>query len=145
MSLQMLKNIFNPGDIARAFETLEPLKSTALDTFFTQKVIHPSPFMSYSEIKQLIRSVPVVRRDGIPVSLNNTDLDVELFAPLPIKVSVNVTAAELNDLRSLMGSEAAVNAWRNKKIDQLRKAIRTTTEGMASVVAATGKSLCQLF
>lgn len=139
MSLNMLKQIFNPEDILKSFETLQPLKSTVMDTLFTQKVNHASPFMSYSEVEELLRSVPVVRRDGAPVPLQNTDLNVEFFAPLPIKPFINVTAADLNDLRSLMGNQAAVNAWRTKKIDQLRKAARITTEGMASVVAATGK------
>lgn len=139
MSLAMLKQIFNPEDILKSFETLQPLKSTVLDTFFKQKVNHPSPFISYSEVEELLHSVPVVRRDGAPVPLKNTDLDVELFAPLPIKPFVNVTAAELNDLRSLMGNQAAIAAWRTRKIDQLRSAVRTTTEGMASTVATSGK------
>lgn len=129
MSLAMLKQIFNPEDILKSFETLQPLKSTVIDTFFPQKVNHPSPFISYSEVEELLRSVPVVRRDGAPVPLQNTDLDVELFAPLPIKPFVNVTAAELNDLRALMGNQAAVAVWRTKKIDQLRKAARITIVG----------------
>lgn len=139
MSLNMLKQIFNPEDILKSFETLQPLKSTVIDTLFTQKENHASPFMSYSEVEELLHSVPVVRRDGAPVPLQNTDLNVEFFAPLPIKPFINVTAADLNDLRALMGNQAAVNAWRTKKIDQLRKAARITTEGMASVVATTGK------
>lgn len=144
MSLNALKQIFNPNDIAQSYETLEPLKTTVLDTLFRKRENHASPFLSYSQVKQQLRSVPVVRRDGSPVALQNTDIGIDLFAPLPVKVSVNVTAAELNDLKTLMGNKAALDAWRTKKVDELRRAVRITTEGMASVVASVGKISWQL-
>lgn len=144
MSLAILKEIFNPNDIARSFETFEPLKSTIIDTLFKNKENHSSPYLSYSTMKNLLRSVPVVRRDGSPVSLDNNEFTLDLFAPLPIKVSTNIRASELNDLKALMGNKAAIDAWRSKKIDELRQATRITTEGMASTVATTGKISWQL-
>ena len=39
----------------------------------------------------------------------------------------------------LFGNQAAVTAWRARKVDQIRKAVRDTTEAMCAVVAATGK------
>lgn len=137
--LQHLKNIFNPQAIARTFESLTPVSSTVMDSLFRQRINHPSAVLSYNEIKNAVQTVPLVRRDGLPVPLDNTDLSFNLFAPLPIKPSVNVTASELNDLKILMGNETAINAWRSRKIEQLRNAVHQTTEAMASVVFATGK------
>lgn len=139
MSLDILQQVFNPDDIARSFATMEPLKSFALDTFFKRKEIHSSPFISYSMVKKVLKTIPVVRRDGAPISLQNDGMDIDLFAPLPIKPSIDVLASELNDLKSLMGSKSALEAWRTSKIEDLRRVVRQTTEGMAATVAATGK------
>ena len=35
--------------------------------------------------------------------------------------------------------EAALTAWRTRKVDQIRQTVRNTVEGMCSVVASTGK------
>lgn len=137
--IQNLQKIFNPQAIAKTFESMQPINSTVMDALYKERVNHQSPLLSYSEIQNTVQTVPLVRRDGSPVPLDNNDLSLNLFAPLPIKPSINITAAELNDLKTLLGNESAVSTWRNRKVEQLRRAVHQTTEAMASVAFSTGK------
>lgn len=137
--LVKLKNLFTPEAIAASMKTMPPLETTIMDNLFKQRPTHPMPVIGISELTNVVQTVPVVRRDGTPVGLKGERVSMEFIAPLPVKVKIPVTASELNDLRMIFGSQAAVDAWRSRKIEQIRQAVRNTTEGMCSVVAATGK------
>lgn len=137
--LAQLKGLFSPEAIAESLTSLPPLETTIMDTLFKDRPTHPLPLIGLSELKAAVQSVPVVRRDGTPVSLKGEGVDMEFVAPLPIKVQIPVSASELNDLRVIFGSKAAVSAWRTRKVDQIRQTVRNTVEGMCSVVASTGK------
>lgn len=134
-----LRNIFNPQAIVQTFSTMPPLASTIMDMFFKQRPTHPMPLIALSELVQITRTVPLVRRDGTAISLGNDSLETQYIAPLPVKVKVNVSASELNDLRVIMQQPQAVEAWRKNKIEQIRKAARNTVEAMCTVVLNTGK------
>ena len=110
-----------------------------MDALFKQRPTHPLPVIGVQELVSVVQTVPVVRRDGTPVALQGESVNMEFIAPLPVKVKIPVTASELNDLKVLFGNQAAVTAWRARKVDQIRKAVRDTTEAMCAVVAATGK------
>lgn len=137
--LANLKGLFTPEAIAASLNTLDPMTTTIMDTLFKQRPTHPLPLIGVSDLVSVVQTVPVVRRDGTPVSLKGETASMEFIAPLPVKVKIPVTASELNDLRIIFGNQAAVTAWRTRKIDQIRRAVRDTTEGMCAVVAATGK------
>ena len=137
--LAHLKGLFTPDAIAASLESLPPLETTVMDNLFKDRPTHPLPLIGISELKAVVQSVPVVRRDGTPVSLKGESVDMEFVAPLPIKVQIPVSASELNDLRVLFGNKAALTAWRTRKVDQIRQTVRNTVEGMCSVVASTGK------
>ena len=137
--LAQLKGLFTPEAIAASLESLPPLETTIMDNLFKDRPTHPLPLIGISELKAVVQSVPVVRRDGTPVSLKGESVDMEFVAPLPIKVQIPVSASELNDLRVLFGNKAALTAWRTRKVDQIRQTVRNTVEGMCSVVASTGK------
>lgn len=139
--LANLKGLFAPQAVAQTLKTLPPLETTIMDTFFKQRPSHPLPMLGISDLKGVVQTVPVTRRDGTPVSLGGEEMETEFFAPLPIKVKVNVSAAELNDLRLMMGDTVSMQAWQSHKVEQVRSTIRNTTEGMSTGVLTTGKVL----
>lgn len=132
-----LKGLFTPQAIASALETLPPLKTTVIDLAFPAAANHQMPMIGISDIKRVIGTIPFVKRDGTTYKLDSQSMDVHLFAPLPLMPSVDVSAAELNNLSALTGT--AKTEWVNGKIDELRQIVRKTTEAMASVVLTTGK------
>lgn len=137
--LANLKGLFAPQAVAQSLKTLPPLETTIMDTYFKQRPTHPLPMLGISELKGVVQTVSVVRRDGAPLALDNEEMETNFFAPLPIKVQVPVTAAELNDLRLMLGNTASLEAWRTRKVDQIRNTIHATTEGMSTVALTTGK------
>ncbi|MBQ7607489.1 MAG: major capsid protein [Desulfovibrionaceae bacterium] len=137
--LAKLKGLFTPEAIAKALAPLPPLETTMMDNFFKNRPTHPLPVIGVQELTPVVQTVPVVRRDGTPIAFDNEAVSMQFIAPLPVKVKIPVTASELNDLKVIFGNQAAVSAWRIRKVDQIRKAVRDTTEGMCAVVATTGK------
>lgn len=134
-----LRNLFIADAIASTMENLPILQSTVMDTFFKARPSHPSPMIGRSVITDIAQTIPVVRRDGNPVSLANENMETDFFAPLPIKPSINISASEINDMRAWLGSSQSLENWRKKKIDVLRRVVRDSTEGMCSTVFNTGK------
>ena len=128
--LAQLKGLFTPQAIAASMKLLTPLETTIMDTLFKDRPTHPLPLIGVSELVSVVQTVPVVRRDGTPVALKGETASMEFIAPLPVKVKIPVTASELNDLRVIFGDQAAVTAWRTRKIDQIRRTVRDTTEAM---------------
>ena len=137
--LAQLKGLFAPDAVAASLEALPRLETTVMDTLFKGRPTHPLSLIGVSDLKAVVQSVPVVRRDGTPITLKGEGVDMEFVAPLPIKVQIPMSASELNDLRVIFGNRAALTAWRTRKVDQIRQAVRNTVEGMCSVVASTGK------
>ena len=137
--LAQLKGLFTPEAIAKTLAPMPPLESTIMDALFKNRPSHPLPVIGVQDLTPVVQTVPVVRRDGTPVNLDNEAVSMQFVAPLPVKVQIPVTASELNDLKVIFGNQAAVAAWRARKVDQVRRAVRDTTEGMCAVVATTGK------
>lgn len=137
--LANLKGLFTPEAVAASLKILPPLETMVMDSLFKQRPTHQFPVIGVSDLVSVVQTVPVVRRDGTPISLKGETASMEFIAPLPVKVKIPVTASELNDLKIIFGNQAAVAAWRTRKVEQIRQTVRNTTEGMCSVVAATGK------
>ncbi len=137
--LANLKGLFTPEAIAASLNVLPSLETTVMDTLFKDRPTDPLPRIGIAELVSVVQTVPVVRRDGTPISLKGESVSMEFIAPLPVKVKIPVTASELNDLKVIFGNQAAVSAWRTRKIDQIRRTVRDTTEAMCAVVASTGK------
>lgn len=137
--LANLKGLFTPEAVAASLKILPPMETTIMDALFKQRPTHQFPVIGVSDLVSVVQTVPVVRRDGTPISLKGETASMEFIAPLPVKVKIPVTASELNDLKIIFGNQAAVAAWRTRKVEQIRRTVRNTTEGMCSVVAATGK------
>lgn len=137
--LAQLRNIFSPAAIVQTLTTLPPMATTIMDVFFKQRPTHPMAMIGLADLVQTTRTVPMARRDGAPVSLDTETLEAQFIAPLPVKVKVNVSASELNDVQALLHQPQAVDAWRKNKMEQIRRAARDTTEAISSVVLTTGK------
>lgn len=137
--LANLRNLFNPAAVVQTLAPMPPIASTVMDTFFKSRPTHPMPLIGLTELTGIVQTVPVVRRDGTPISLGSEEMETRYFAPLPIKVKIPVTASELNDLKVMLGNTASLEAWRSRKLDQARQTIHNTTEGMCTGVLTTGK------
>lgn len=137
--LANLRNLFAPQAVAQSLKTMPPIETTIMDTFFKSRPAHPLPMIGVADLKTVVQTVPVVRREGAPVPLREEEVETRYFAPLPIKTQIPVSAAELNDLKLLMSNQAALEAWRARKVEQIRQTSRNTTEGMCAGVLTTGK------
>lgn len=137
--LAQIKNIFSPAAVASSISALPILETGIMDALFTERPLHPLSMIALSELTSSLQTVPVVRREGMPIGLQGDEATSQFIAPLPLKVQVNISAAELNDLRLFMGNSAALDAWRSAKIDQIRRTARQTTEAMCAIVLSTGK------
>ena len=137
--LVSLKNLFNPGQVATSLSLLPDLQTTVMDDFFKQRPTHPSPMVGLDMLTRTVGTIPVVSREGQAIPLGGDERDIMFVAPLPLKPSVNVTAAELNDLKAMFGDARTVEQWRANKLDRLRRVVRDTTEAMAAVTLTTGK------
>ena len=137
--LVTLKGLFTPQAVAEALTRLPDLKSTILDAAFPQRPTHPFPTVGLSELTPVTGTIPTVSRSGLPISIGGDELDIAFIAPQPVKPSIDVTAAELNDLKMILGNAAGLEAWKANKVEALRRTVRDTTEAMASVVLSQGK------
>lgn len=137
--LVTLKGLFTPQTIAEALTVLPDIQTTVLDTAFPDRPTHPFPTVGKSEVTEIAGTIPLVDRTGQPYNIGNDEVVFETFEPCPVKPSINVTAAELNNLKMILSDKAAVQTWIQAKTDRLRRLVRETTEAMASVVLYTGK------
>jgi len=137
--LTEIQGLFTPAAVAEAMEHLPALSTTVIDTLYPEAQEHPFSAIGLSDLEVIVGTLPVVRRDGAPVPHAGRGDDVALFAPRPLKPSVNITASELNDLKIIWGDRRSKESFVSRKVDQLRQLIRNSTEGMASVAAVTGK------
>ncbi len=134
-----LQGLFNPEQVAASLDRLPAMKTTMMDTLFPKRPTHPRSSIAIAELSDYSGTIPLVRRSGATYRLKSGDVSAMMFAPKPLKPEIVVDAAEVNDLRDIFGDKAALNAWTDRKVEQLRQAIRDTTEAMCSVVATTGK------
>lgn len=137
--LASLRNLFAPNAVAQSLKMLPPLESTIMDSYFKNRPAHPLPMLGISDLKAVVQTIPVVRRDGAPIPLQAEEIETQFFAPYPVKAQLPVSASELNDLKVIMGNQASLEAWKTRKLEQMRQAIHNTTEGMCASVLTTGR------
>ena len=137
--LVSLKGMFSPQAVIQTLKTMPILKTTVMDLYFTSRPMHPFPMIGLSDLVDVVQTVPVVRRDGVPISLEGEAMTMQFIAPLPVKVKIPVSASELNDLKMLSPGDATVEAWRARKLEKIRRTVRDTAEAMCAVVLTTGR------
>ncbi|XPV77682.1 MAG: major capsid protein [Desulfovibrio sp.] len=133
-----LQGLFAPQAIADHLRTLPKLKTTIMDVCFPERKQKPFALLGLSEIMDIIGTVPVIRRGGASVPLDNGNVNITFIEPLPVKPSKTVAGQDLNNLKLIISDKGAMNAWVKDYIDMLRQTCRATTEAIAAQ-ALTGK------
>ncbi len=130
-----LRRYFTRDAVAESLKVLPPVKSPIIDTIFATKKQHALPVIGLSEITEITRNVPVVKRGAPSLNLGGNTLNISYIEPQGVDVNEIVTATELNNLKML--DRGGMTAWVNEKIDKIRRVIRQTTETLACL-ALTG-------
>ncbi len=81
--LASLRNLFAPQAVAQSLKTLPPIESTIMDTYFKSRPAHPLPMLGITDLRAVVQTVPVVRREGSPVPLLEEEVETQYFAPCP--------------------------------------------------------------
>jgi hypothetical protein len=134
-----LRGLFTSQSIAETLKALPPLKTTVIDKAFKATATHPLPTIGIAELKHVTGVIPFVRRGSDNIKISPQSSEAMIFAPLPLKPSIEVTAAELNDLQLIFANSVSKSEWISAKVDELRQIIRKTTEALAAGVLTTGK------
>ncbi|HOP33236.1 MAG TPA: major capsid protein [Candidatus Hydrothermia bacterium] len=127
-----LRQYFTPKAIADTLEKLPPLSTPVIDKIYPEpsRKQHQFPVLGFSEIKKVVKNVPVVRRGSVAVSVEGDTGAMTYIEPQPIEVSTFMSAKELNDMKLL--SDKGIQEHIADKIDFLRRVVRKTTEALAA-------------
>lgn len=119
--------------IQRTFETLPPLNTPVMDTFYpdAKKRNHPFPYVSVKDIQTPVRNIAVVKRGSNPTPIYGEDQSIMMIEAQPFKPSERVNAVDINNLK-LLNSAAQIQTYVDSKIDRLRQSIRLSTEAMCA-------------
>lgn len=126
------KKYLNPQALAGALNKMPPLHTPIMDLIYPEsaQVNHPFDTIGYEDLASTIKNIPLVTRGGQSYALSLDDNKLKWIDPANLNPSHFVKAADLNRLRNL--PDQAVQAYINKKIDKLRRAIRKSKEAMAA-------------
>jgi hypothetical protein len=124
-----LKSYFTPEAIATSLQTLAPLKSPIMDTFFATRKNHPLPVVATSDLQQTVANIYMSKRGSEPEPIYSSSQDITHIEPQPFRPSERLNGVDMNNLKLLSGD--SIQTLVNNKIDRLRRAIRLSTEVMA--------------
>lgn len=138
-----IKNLFTREAIIRYLQILGPQFPTVVcDTVFTDRPQQPGPLIGSDILKQSVKAMPLARRGARSISVQGATGQTDFYEPFPIRPSIPITGAELNNLRLFMqdgpNSPRLRDTWAQTKTDVLRRIVRNTCEGMCAV-ALSGK------
>ncbi len=125
-----LRQLFTPKAVADTIQKLPEMPTPVMDAVFTDRNTWPLPVIGRAELEKTIGNQPVVRRGAPSVNVGGQEIAIDYIEPQPINLSVNVTAAELNNLKLL--DAKGLSAWRDNKIADLRRMVRLTTEALCA-------------
>lgn len=131
-----IRKYFTFAAVAAYLEALPELKSPIIDLIYSTRPTHPLPVLGVDELAGVASNVPVVRRGTAAHPLSGDDKSITYLEPQPVNVSSFLGAKELNDLKLL--DNRGMEFWAQNKIDNLRRAVRATTEAIAAQ-SLTGK------
>jgi len=127
-----LRQFFTPKAIAETLQVLPPLMTPVMDRVYPEpnRKQHPFPVLGYTEIKRVVKNVPVVRRGSTAVQVGEDKGGITYIEPQPIEVSTFLSAKELNDMQLLTAK--GIQQYITDKIDFLRRVVRKTTEALSA-------------
>ena len=129
-----IKGLFTKEAIVTRLKDMPDLKTPVMDALFTDRPQHPLPLLGKDEVLDVAAALPLVRRGGASVAAAPAGVTVDFFEPLPVRPSVQVTGAELNNLKLL--DSGGLEAWARNKTDYLRKRVRATTEALCALATS---------
>jgi len=136
MSITDVQSLFTIQAIAQRLKIMPPLRSSIMDTVFTDRVAWGLPRLSREKIYSAVKTLPLVRRGAPSIPVGNPSGGFEWYAPLALHPNKVIAASDFND-RQLRGL-VSLEQWAAEITDELRRGIHESTEGMAST-ALTGK------
>jgi hypothetical protein len=126
-----IASLFSRDKIIRRLEQAPLLKSTVMDTYFATRPQVESALIPAELVEQTVHEAPFIRRGAPSIPATKETGSIAFYEPLPIRVNVRVTAAELNNIKNLPVSSQ--EAWAARRQEMLRKLIRKTSEALTAV------------
>lgn len=133
-----LKSIVTTTNVAKALNKLPDIKTKVMDDIYPTRVrdTHPSALIKISEITELVKAVPVVRRGAQSVTIGGGDHSNTYIEAQPVIVNYPIPAHTLNDLK-IQDSNAHQN-WLKGRVAFVRNTVRATSEALCAQ-SLTGK------
>lgn len=126
-----LSVLFTPDALASYMGKLPELKTPVMDSIFTDRPQLGLPVVGSDLVSEVIQPLPLVRRGNPSIPASKKSESIAVYEPFPIRISSQVTAADLNNLK-MLGS-AGLAQWATNKTDILRRKVRKTCEAMCAV------------
>ncbi|MEE4137463.1 MAG: major capsid protein [Desulforhopalus sp.] len=127
-----LKTLFHKDAIIRYLKEMPVIKTSVMDTFFTDRPQNPLPIVGVDWLWPVVTELPLVRRGAPSISTISETGAIQFYEPYPLRPKKEVSAMDLNNLQLL--PNASRENWASTKTDYLRRAVRKTCEAMCSVV-----------
>jgi hypothetical protein len=127
-----LRGLYTREAIIRYLQQLPVLVTPVMDTVFTYRPQQPLPLIGADIVQASVRAMPLARRGGRSISIAGGSGSTGFYEPFPIHPDISVTAADLNNLKTIEGNQASLDAWAQGKTDILRRVVRATTEAICA-------------
>ncbi len=123
-----LSQFFTPDAIIRSLETLPPLNSPFMDTFYPEATrrSHPLPHIAVKDLLAPVSNIKISKRGGNPIPVGGDSMSITQIVPQPFRPMETILAAEVNDYKAI--SNDSLQSLIDRKIDTLRRIIRKSTE-----------------
>ena len=136
MENNLLKGLFTPEMVVQVLKNLPPLTLPVMDSIFSDRVQLPFVTVGKEEILQEINELPVIKRGGQALEVDNESYEVTTYEPLPVRHSQFITAKLLNDLKTL--DRQSLTIWATNTTDRMRRRYLKTVEAQCAILM-TGK------
>jgi len=126
-----IRGLFTKEAIIRRLKAAKKITTPVMDTIFPDRPQLALPVVGADMVRNVVRTMPVVRRGGASISVVGDSGTTAFYEPLAARPNTMVVGADLNNLKILGAS--GKEAWATEKTDMLRKTCRKTAEAMAAV------------
>lgn len=138
---EFLRTAFTLPYFAKIIERKKAQKSVIFDRVFANRETTPFAMIDIHEIIDVVKSVPVVTRDGKSVTLTTGIRGNQTFEPMPVYINKQLTGKMLNDLKQLLGQENGSSLIQSE-IDRITMSLMSSVEKTRNALCAqaiTGK------